>query len=115
MYGYGSVGCQHPDFNCAISNRISVICIHKRIRCGRDTVEANPITLQVQVLPRTWYPSFHQVIVIMEEIQSRHKKELKVLDGEKRSTIKKAKALKGQRGKEALARCAAFRFGHVSL
>ena len=40
----------------------------------------------------------------MEEINSRHKKEVKVLDGEKRSAIKKAKALKGQRGKEALAR-----------
>ncbi|KAI2508940.1 cysteine protease [Fragilaria crotonensis] len=39
----------------------------------------------------------------MEEIQSRHKKEIKVLDGEKRSAIKKAKALKGQRGKDALA------------
>jgi hypothetical protein len=48
----------------------------------------------------------------MEEIQSRHKKELKVLDGEKRSAIKKAKALKGQRGKEALARYATFLFGH---
>jgi hypothetical protein len=40
----------------------------------------------------------------MEEIQSRHKKELKALDGEKRSAIKKAKALKGKKGKDALER-----------
>jgi hypothetical protein len=35
----------------------------------------------------------------MDDIQSRHKKELKALDGEKRSAIKKAKALKGKREK----------------
>jgi hypothetical protein len=40
----------------------------------------------------------------MDEIQTRHKKELKALDGEKRAAIKKAKALKGKKGKEALAR-----------
>lgn len=39
----------------------------------------------------------------MEETQTRHKKELKALDGEKRAAIKKAKALKGKKGKEALA------------
>lgn len=38
-----------------------------------------------------------------EEIQSAHKKALKSLDGEKRAAIKKAKALKGKKGKDALA------------
>jgi hypothetical protein len=46
--------------------------------------------------------------VTMEEVQSRHKKELKALDGEKRSAIKKAKALKGKKGKDALERLAKF-------
>jgi len=40
----------------------------------------------------------------MEEIQTCHKKELKAIDGEKRAAIKKAKALKGKKGKEALVR-----------
>jgi hypothetical protein len=40
----------------------------------------------------------------MEEIQSCHKKELKALEGEKRSAIKKAKGLKGKKGKDALTR-----------
>mmetsp|Transcript_22706 Transcript_22706/g.43127 ORF Transcript_22706/g.43127 Transcript_22706/m.43127 type:complete len:282 (+) Transcript_22706:76-921(+) len=37
-----------------------------------------------------------------EEIESRHKKELKALDGEKRAALKKAKALKGKKGKDAI-------------
>lgn len=40
----------------------------------------------------------------MEETTTRHKKELKALEGEKRAAIKKAKGLKGKKGKEALAR-----------
>ena len=40
----------------------------------------------------------------MEDFQTRHKKELKVLDGEKRSAIKKAEAVKGKKGKDALTR-----------
>jgi len=39
-----------------------------------------------------------------EEIESRHKKELKALDGEKRAALKKAKALKGKKGKDAIER-----------
>ena len=38
-----------------------------------------------------------------EEIESKHKKALKALDGERRAAVKKAKALKGKKGKEALA------------
>lgn len=38
----------------------------------------------------------------MDEIRTRHKKELKSLEGEKRASLKKAKALKGKKGKEAL-------------
>ncbi|KAL7565148.1 hypothetical protein ACA910_021526 [Epithemia clementina (nom. ined.)] len=38
-----------------------------------------------------------------EEMETRHKKELKALDGEKRAALKKAKALKGKKGKDALA------------
>jgi len=37
----------------------------------------------------------------MDEILTRHKKELKSLEGEKRASLKKAKALKGKKGKEA--------------
>ena len=37
-----------------------------------------------------------------EEMESRHKKELKSLEGEKRAALKKAKALKGKKGKEAI-------------
>ena len=39
-----------------------------------------------------------------EEVESRHKKELKALEGEKRAALKKAKALKGKKGKEAIER-----------
>uniref|UniRef100_A0A7S2EVU4 OTU domain-containing protein n=1 Tax=Trieres chinensis TaxID=1514140 RepID=A0A7S2EVU4_TRICV len=41
----------------------------------------------------------------MEEAKSRHKKELKALEGEKRSALKKAKSTagKGKKGKEAMA------------
>jgi OTU domain-containing protein 6 len=38
-----------------------------------------------------------------EEIESSYKKALKSLEGEKRSAIKKAKGIKGKKGKEALA------------
>ena len=38
-----------------------------------------------------------------EEVESKHKKALKALDGERRAAVKKAKALKGKKGKEALA------------
>ena len=44
------------------------------------------------------------LVAIMDDIQSRHKKELKALDGEKRSAIKKAKVLKGKKGKDAVER-----------
>jgi hypothetical protein len=40
----------------------------------------------------------------MEEVQSRHRKEVKAWDGEKRAALKKAKALKGKKGKDALDR-----------
>jgi hypothetical protein len=40
----------------------------------------------------------------MEEVQSRHRKEVKAWDGEKRAALKKAKALKGKKGKETLER-----------
>jgi hypothetical protein len=39
-----------------------------------------------------------------EEVEGRHKKELKAFDGEKRAALKKAKALKGKKGKEAVER-----------
>ena len=39
---------------------------------------------------------------LREEIESQHKKALKALDGEKRAAIKKAKTLKGKKGKDAL-------------
>ena len=41
----------------------------------------------------------------MEEMQARHKKEVKTLDGEKRSQVKKTKqtAGKGKKAKEKLA------------
>jgi OTU domain-containing protein 6 len=39
----------------------------------------------------------------MEDLETAHKKALKTLEGEKRAAIKKAKALKGKKGKEALA------------
>mmetsp|Transcript_23495 Transcript_23495/g.65357 ORF Transcript_23495/g.65357 Transcript_23495/m.65357 type:complete len:316 (+) Transcript_23495:322-1269(+) len=38
-----------------------------------------------------------------DQMESRHKKELKALEGEQRAATKKAKALKGKKGKEALA------------
>jgi OTU domain-containing protein 6 len=38
-----------------------------------------------------------------EEIESAYKKALKTLEGEKRAAVKKAKALKGKKGKDALA------------
>ena len=39
-----------------------------------------------------------------DELESRHKKEAKALEGEKRAALKKAKALKGKKGKEAQAK-----------
>ena len=39
----------------------------------------------------------------MEEIQARHRKELKSLEGEKRAALKKAKGTKGKKAKDALA------------
>ncbi|KAL3903877.1 MAG: hypothetical protein SGARI_005181 [Bacillariaceae sp.] len=39
----------------------------------------------------------------VEELETAHKKALKALEGEKRAALKKAKALKGKKGKEALA------------
>ena len=39
----------------------------------------------------------------MEELLSRHRKELKVLDGEKRAYIKKAKTTKGKKAKDEVA------------
>lgn len=41
-------------------------------------------------------------MVSKEDIESQYKKALKALDGEKRAAIKKAKALKGKKGKDAL-------------
>jgi hypothetical protein len=38
-----------------------------------------------------------------EEKDARHKKEVKALEGSKRATLKKAKGLKGKKGKETLA------------
>mmetsp|Transcript_16352 Transcript_16352/g.29546 ORF Transcript_16352/g.29546 Transcript_16352/m.29546 type:complete len:191 (+) Transcript_16352:45-617(+) len=38
----------------------------------------------------------------MEETQSRHRKELKTLEGEKRAALKKAKGTKGKKAKEVL-------------
>lgn len=37
-----------------------------------------------------------------EELETAHKKSLKALEGEKRAAVKKAKALKGKKGKDAL-------------
>jgi len=41
----------------------------------------------------------------MEEAETRHRKELKALDGEKRAALRKAKGTggKGKKGKESLA------------
>jgi hypothetical protein len=39
----------------------------------------------------------------MDEIVSRHKKEVKQLEGEKRAALKKAKSLKGKKAKEETA------------
>jgi hypothetical protein len=41
----------------------------------------------------------------MEETQSRHRKELKTLEGEKRAALKKAKGTKGKKAKEVLKAC----------
>jgi OTU domain-containing protein 6 len=38
----------------------------------------------------------------LEELESAHKKAMKALEGEKRATIKKAKALKGKKSKDAM-------------
>lgn len=38
-----------------------------------------------------------------EEVEARHKKEIKALDGEKRAAIKKSKGTKGKKAKEAVA------------
>lgn len=40
----------------------------------------------------------------MEDTIARQKKELKALEGEKRAAVKKAKGVKGKKGKELLAR-----------
>ena len=40
----------------------------------------------------------------MEELLSQHRKEIKALDGEKRAAIKKAKATKGKKSKDDIAR-----------
>ena len=40
--------------------------------------------------------------ILREEIESQHKKAVKAWDGEKRAAIKKAKALKGKKGKDAM-------------
>lgn len=37
---------------------------------------------------------------IMEEVQARHRKELKTLEGEHRAAVKKTKASKGKKAKE---------------
>jgi hypothetical protein len=39
-----------------------------------------------------------------EDVESRHRKELKQLDGEKRAALKKAKGTKGKKAKEELTR-----------
>jgi len=39
-----------------------------------------------------------------DQVETRHKREVKALEGEKRAAAKKAKALKGKKGKEAQAR-----------
>jgi OTU domain-containing protein 6 len=41
-------------------------------------------------------------MVSREELESNHKKALKALEGEKRASLKKAKALKGTKGRDAL-------------
>jgi hypothetical protein len=38
----------------------------------------------------------------MEEAQSRHRKQVKALEGEKRAAVKKAKGSKGKKAKEVL-------------
>jgi hypothetical protein len=38
----------------------------------------------------------------MEEAQSRHRKQVKALEGEKRAAVKKAKGSKGKKAKDAL-------------
>mmetsp|Transcript_23538 Transcript_23538/g.65333 ORF Transcript_23538/g.65333 Transcript_23538/m.65333 type:complete len:293 (+) Transcript_23538:125-1003(+) len=43
------------------------------------------------------------MIMSKDELETSHKKALKSLDGEKRAAIKKAKGMKGEKGKEALA------------
>ena len=47
----------------------------------------------------------------LEEMESRHRKEVKALDGEKRAALKKAKALKGKKGKDAQARYIQIYYG----
>ena len=39
-----------------------------------------------------------------EEMETRHRKEVKSLEGEKRAALKKAKTLKGKKGRDALNR-----------
>jgi hypothetical protein len=38
----------------------------------------------------------------MEDLLSRHRKEIKVLDGEKRAAVKKAKMTKGKKAKDEI-------------
>ena len=45
------------------------------------------------------------VLVTMDDLKAKHKKDLKALDGDKRNQLKKTKATagKGKKGKDALA------------
>lgn len=46
---------------------------------------------------------FSCITLTMEETQTRHRKEVKSLEGEKRAALKKAKGTKGKKAKEAVA------------
>jgi hypothetical protein len=51
----------------------------------------------------TRYQGTREWLWTMEELLAKHRKELKVLDGEKRAAIKKAKATKGKKSKDEIA------------
>jgi NAD(P)H-hydrate repair Nnr-like enzyme with NAD(P)H-hydrate dehydratase domain len=47
-------------------------------------------------------PSYTDICRKMEDILTRHRKEFKALDGEKRAAIKKAKTTKGKKAKDEI-------------
>lgn len=72
-------------------------CFHRNIVChvGEIIITDRQFSLFLNSL------SFCNM-VSPEELESAHKKALKALEGEKRAALKKAKALKGKKGKDAL-------------